>query len=61
MELAIKRNRVKWITLVVLGLCLIPMTIVFASALTQPLIGMTGVSNSGLTIGRTGSNNSNLT
>jgi len=42
-------------------MCLIPTMIVFASALTQPLVGMNGVNNSGLTIGRTGSNNSNLT
>jgi len=61
MELAIKRNRMKVITIISILMCLIPTMIVFASALTQPLVGMNGVGNSGLTVGRTGSNNSNLT
>jgi hypothetical protein len=62
MELAIYRKKNhKTIALtmaVVCVLCLIPITFVIASALTDPTIGMNGVNNSQLTVGRTGVNGS---
>ena len=55
MELAMYRKRnnktITIIMAVVIALCLIPISIVVASALNQPTIGMTGVNNSQLTIG----------
>jgi len=59
MELTIKREKWgnKFIPLVLLFLSvilLIPSAVIFASALTQPLIGMNGVNNSGLTVGMNG-------
>lgn len=66
MELAIyrkKTNKLK-ITAIFLAVvclaCLVPATMVFASALTDPTIGMTGVNNSDLTVGMTGVNNGDL-
>jgi hypothetical protein len=40
--------------------CIIPTAIVFASAITDPTIGMSGVNNSDLTVGMTGVENSDL-
>jgi len=59
MELSIKKERwgnkiIPLILLVLSIMLLIPSAVIFASALTQPLIGMNGVNNSGLTVGMNG-------
>lgn len=61
MELAYKRIDKKYCKILIVLSCLfvlIPTAVVFASALTQPLIGMIGVDDSQLTIGMVGINNS---
>jgi hypothetical protein len=62
MELAIYRKRnnktVTIIMAVIFGLCLIPVSIVLASALSSSTMGMTGVNNSQLTVGMNAIDNS---
>jgi hypothetical protein len=60
MELTLKRNNYNIITLIMVALvlCLIPISIVIASALTQTTIGMNGVINSQLTVGRNAADDS---
>lgn len=62
MEMIMKRKDNKLISIVmaiICVLCLIPTAVVFANAVTkQPTIGMSGVNNSGLTIGMTTLDNS---
>jgi hypothetical protein len=55
MELSIHRKNYRAITIIMVVacvFCLIPLSIVMASALTDPTIGMNGVNNSSLTVGR---------
>ena len=58
-----KQNNKRWVLTFLFLICmvgLIPSFVVFANALTDPTIGMSGVNDSQLTVGMTGVNNSNL-
>jgi len=57
MELALRRNNKKYFLIPLIVICisiLVPVSIVFANSFTYPFVGMSGVNNSELTIGRTG-------
>ena len=60
MELTLKQtNYTKLVIFIAIcSLCLIPISIVMASALTQTTIGMNGVANSQLTLGRNAADDS---
>ena len=63
MELTLRKNNNKIFLIPLLIACLImvvPSAIVFANAMTDPYVGMSGVNNSDLTAGMTGVNRSDL-
>jgi hypothetical protein len=58
MELVMrKQSNKKWFLIPLIVICLtilVPVSIVLANSFTYPFVGMSGVNNSNLTIGRTG-------